>query len=252
MKKMYSLPTRVLLLSKRAGLLPLLAGALALGGCQSETEAVPDQGPEYYPLAVGAYRIYDVVDTSYQANVPTVSRFQFKEQVESAVEPDVTGQPAYRIVRSRRALATDAWRVDSVITVTTTGRALTEQRHNRRTVELVFPVQEGKSWNWNAFNALDTVVAVNRFYTRVGQPFSISRGGKTYQYENTLTTTSDVSEAAINAAYYTVIRSTFAPGVGPVYRVRRRFISRCDAVGCNPVFRQQGQSRSEVLIETGQ
>ncbi len=249
MCQMYSLAT--LVSGRRASL--LLGGLMAAGlaGCENQTEAVPESGRDYFPLEAGAYRVYDVVDTSYQANVPTVSRFQFKEQVDTGLETDATGQPVYRIIRSRRTLPTDAWKVDSIITVTATSRSLTEQRNNRRTVELVFPVQEDKSWNWNAFNSLDTLVAVNRFYTRVGQPFSISRGGKTYQYDNTVTTTSDVSDKEINAAYYTVIRSTFARGVGPVYRVRRRFISRCDAVGCNPAFRQQGQSRSEVLIDSG-
>ncbi|MBX0289658.1 hypothetical protein K3G63_04370 [Hymenobacter sp. HSC-4F20] len=250
MKKTYSLLPRFLSFPGRAGLVPLLVGATALAGCQNETEAVPDQGRDYYPLELGAYRIYDVVDSLYQANVPTVSRFQFKEQVDSALEPDATGQPAYRIIRSRRTLATDAWRVDSVITVTNTGRALTEQRHNRRTVELVFPVQEGKTWNVNAFNTLDSITVVNRFYVGAEQPFSITRSGQTYQYEHTVTTLNDVAQD-VNAAYTTVVRTTFARGVGPVYRVRRRFISRCDAVGCNPAFKQQGQSRSEVLIDYG-
>ncbi|UOQ77231.1 hypothetical protein MUN84_00350 [Hymenobacter sp. 5516J-16] len=198
----------------------------------------------------GAYRIYDVIDTAYQANVPTVSRFQFREQVDTALEPDATGQPVYRVIRSRRTLATDPWKIDSVITVAVKGQALTEQRNNRRTVELVFPVQEGKTWNINAFNTLDSLTVVNRFYVGANQPFRITRGGQTYQYDQTITTVNDLAQD-VNAAYTTVLRTTFARGIGPVYRVRRRFISRCDAVGCNPAFKQQGQSRSEVLIASG-
>ncbi|GGG50617.1 hypothetical protein GCM10011378_28440 [Hymenobacter glacieicola] len=223
---------------------------MGLTSCENETVPVPDQGRNYYPLEQGAYRIYDVIDTSYQANVPTVSRFQFREQVDTALEPDATGQPVYRVIRSRRTLATDAWKIDSVITVAVKGQALTEQRHNRRTVELVFPVQEGKRWNINAFNTLDSLTVVNRFYVGADRPFSITRGGQTYQYEHTVTTVNDLAQD-VNAAYTTVLRTTFARGIGPVYRVRRRFISRCDAVGCNPAFKQQGQSRSEVLIASG-
>ncbi|GAB2784299.1 hypothetical protein HNQ93_002420 [Hymenobacter luteus] len=248
MNQKYSLAPFVL--GGRAGL--WLGGLLAAGlaGCENQTEAAPELGRDYFPLEVGAYRVYDVVDTAYQANVPTVSRFQFKEQVDAGLEPDATGQPVYRIIRSRRTLPTQAWQVDSVITVTANGRALTEQRNNRRTVELVFPVREGKSWNINAFNTLDTLPVVNRFYVGAGQPFRITRNGQTYEYNQTVTTINDVAQD-VNAAYATVLRTTFARGVGPVYRVRRRFISRCDAIGCNPAFRQQGQSRSEVLIDSG-
>lgn len=246
MKKSYSL------LQRLGRYLPLLlvVAAAGLTSCENETEALPDQGLDYYPLEAGAYRVYDVIDTSYQANVPTVRRFQFREQVENGQETDATGQAVYRVVRSRRALPTDAWQVDSVITVAINRQALTEQRNNRRTVELVFPVQADRTWNLNAFNALDTLPAENRFYVRAGEAFSIERNGQTYRYEQTVTTLNDV-ETDVNAAYAVVQRTTFAKGVGPVYRVRRSFISRCDAAGCNPDFKQQGQSRSEVLIASG-
>ncbi|MCA8830236.1 hypothetical protein [Hymenobacter pini] len=226
-----------------------LLGA-SVAGCRNETEVLPNPGPEYYPLEVGAYRIYDVADTTWRNNVPTASRFQFREQVAAELSPDATGQPVYRVVRSRRSTPADAWAVDSVVTVTVGQQYLTEQRNNRRSVELVFPVREGKEWNINAYNAQDTIIAQNRFYRNVGQPFSITSNGITYSYDNTVTTINDVA-ADVNAAYYTVLRTTFAPNVGPVYRVRRRLLSYCDAVGCNPTIRQQGQSRSEVLIENG-
>ncbi|AHJ97763.1 hypothetical protein [Hymenobacter swuensis] len=250
MKKSYSVYSSVL------GKVPgwLMPGLLlaAAAGCQNETEVLPNEGPAYYPLEVGAYRIYDVADTSWRNNVPTASRFQFREQVEAELSPDATGQPVYRIVRSRRATATDAWAMDSVLTVTVGAQHLTEQRNNRRSVELVFPVREDKVWNINAFNAQDTIIAENRFYRNVGQPFSITRGGKVYSFDNTVTTINDVA-VEVNAAYTTILRTTFAKGTGPVYRVRRRFF-HCDntgALGCNPSLNYQGQSRSEVLIESG-
>ncbi|WP_460611843.1 hypothetical protein [Hymenobacter seoulensis] len=234
-----------------------LAGFAAVGGlvaCENETELVPNQSAEYYPLEVGSYRVYDVVDTAYRSNVATVTRFQFKEQVDSALEPDATGQPAYRVVRSRRANASEAWSIDSVITVTSSTRSVQEQRNNRRTVELIFPLRDGKAWNANAFNTLDTIEAVNRSYEWVDKPFTISSNGKSYSYPSTTATINDLTNAdtGINLFYYTVLRSVYAKGVGPVYRARRRFIY-CPAGNCtpNPAYIYLGQSRSEVLVESG-
>ncbi|OWP62277.1 hypothetical protein CDA63_14905 [Hymenobacter amundsenii] len=229
----------------------LLAG---LAGCQNTTET-PAPLPDYYPLAANSYRIYDVADTTWRNDVPTASRFQFREQVAGEPTTDATGQQVYQVVRSRRAKAADAWRVDSVLTVTVAPLSVTEQFNNRRTVVLVQPAKEGKSWSFNAFNGLDSVRAVTRFYQQVDQPFSIVRDGKTYRYENTVTTANDFNNSlnSVNAAYIATQRTTFAAGVGPVYRVSRRFDNDCSgAAGCRlPFFRRIGQSRSEVLIESG-
>lgn len=260
MKKNYSTysaaPRRV-----AAGLGLLLAAGTA--GCQNET-VLPSPGPEYYPLEVGAYRIYDVADTTWRNNVPTASRFQFREQVATQLSPDATGQPVYRVVRSRRATATDAWTVDSVLTVTVAKSFITEQLGNRRTVAVVFPVQAGKTWDSNAFNTLNGPLdsarqanrdyeVRNRSYQQTGQPFSIVRTQKTYSYGNTVTTINDLNATnGITACGTTILRTTYAEGVGPVYRVRRRFSHNLPTATCDPAVNVLGQSRSEVLIESGQ
>ncbi|UYZ64108.1 hypothetical protein [Hymenobacter weizhouensis] len=231
----------------------LLAGAgLLAASCQTETEPAPDQGQSYYPLELGSYRIYDVADTTFRANVPTVSRFQFREQVDAQMEPDATGQPAYRIIRSRRATPADSWQFDSVFTVTATPKHVLLARNNRRTVELVFPVEEGKVWNLNAFNTLDTIEAENRLYVHVGRPLTVSSNGRQFQYPNTVTTINDV-RYDVNAFYATIRRDVFAQGVGPVYRVRRRFTFCSNDPTCvpRPTYIHQGQSRSEILVESG-
>jgi hypothetical protein len=240
---------------------------LALAGCQTEMEAVPDQGKEYYPMAVGSYRIYDVVDSAFNANVAKVSRFQFKEEVASEQTADATGRLVYRVIRSRRNTSADAWRVDSVITVSASLRNVLVMRNNTRTVELVFPVNEGKQWDSNAFNTLSEVdldsaakanrnyEVLNRAYSRVGQVFSVVSNGKTYSYPNTVTTMNDLKNdragAGVNLYYYTVLRNVYAQGVGPVYRARRNFIY-CQTGNCvpNPAYIYLGQSRSEVLVES--
>ncbi|TGE04708.1 hypothetical protein [Hymenobacter fodinae] len=255
MMQKYSSWARPLIQAGKALSLCILLGT---AGCKNETEAVPDQSQEYYPLEVGSYRIYDVVDSVFNANVPRVTRFQFKEEVASEQTADATGRLVYQVIRSRRATTADAWKVDSVLTVSTSQRNVIVMRNNVRTVELVFPVAEGKEWYNNAFNTYnelepDSAANLNRAYLRVGQPFTIVSNGKSYSYPSTITTLNNLSNAitGVNQFYYTVLRNVYAQGVGPVYRARRRYIY-CQTGNCvpNPAYIYLGQSRSEILVES--
>jgi hypothetical protein len=231
------------------GLSAVLLAGLGLAGCKTEIEAVPDLSQDYYPLEVGSYRIYDVADTTYTDGRPTVSRFQFREQIESEAVTDVTGQPAYQVIRSRRATAADAWKVDSVLLVSATPRRVLLLRNNRQTVELVFPVQEGRAWSMNAFNTVDSVNAETRRYERVGQSLSVKNGTRQLTFENTISTTAD----DVNLYYATVRHETYAKGLGLVYRVRRRFTYCDNSPTCvpSPAYIYRGQSRWEVLVDSG-
>ncbi|PJJ60396.1 hypothetical protein [Hymenobacter chitinivorans] len=239
------------------GLLPV-AGTLILAGCQNDSVPGLQSGADYFPLEVGRYRIYAVADTLWANYQRTPSSYQFRETITDQIN-DATGQPGYRIVRARRVLPTDAWRDDSVMFVAATDHALLLTRNNRRTVELVFPVRKDRVWNMNAFNSLDTVAAENRYYQNVGETFQSQFGGKTYSYNQTLTTalTEDNRNGQNNAVYRSTYDQVYAQGVGPVYRARRRYIYCADQdVGTSICGRSntriyRGQARVEVLIEQG-
>ncbi|MCC2544869.1 hypothetical protein LJY25_00300 [Hymenobacter sp. BT175] len=229
-----------------AGLLALVAVA-----CTTETVPGPERGTEYYPVEVGDFRIYNVVDSIWNEDVPTATRFQFRERVTETFL-DAMGKPVFRVVRSRRATATDNWRDDSVMLVNKTDQTVLVTKNNRRTVDLVFPIREGGTWNLNAYNPIDTIVAKNRSYARLGEPFEVSSGGGTYRYDATVTTVAD----DINLIYPTVWQQVYAKGVGPVYRVVRRYNYGCPPrsdSGCAfvPGYIKTGHSRTEVLVEYG-
>ena len=73
----------------RAGLaIGTLLGAAALAGCQNATEAVPDPGRGYYPLAVGNTWTYAVRDSVWSVATvatptsrATATSFQFRETI---------------------------------------------------------------------------------------------------------------------------------------------------------------------------
>ncbi|TGE18098.1 hypothetical protein [Hymenobacter elongatus] len=231
---------------------------LALAGCQNESVPGPESGTDYYPLEVGRYRIYAVSDTLWANYQRQVTTYQFRETITDPIT-GAAGVTGYRLVRAKRLLPTDAWRDDSVMVVTPTEGALVLTRNNRRTVELVFPVRKDRAWNMTAFSAVDTVIKQedeSRRYEKVGEPFQVTTGGKTYRYEQTLTTALiDDNITGFDDEYYlSKYTQVYAKGIGPVYRVRRRF-NYCDqqAQTCSRTNTRiyQGQSRVEVLLEEG-
>jgi len=234
------------------------AGLLALlvAGCKNESEAGPEAGTDYYPLALGDYRIFSVTDSvwaNYQ--LQPVSRYQFRERVAERLT-DASGQPAYRVIRSRRLLPTDAWQDDSVMVLAASDKTVLLTRNNRRTVELIFPVRPDRAWNRNAYNSRDTLTGIeNRRYLRVGEPFGVSAGGQTFAYEHTLTT-EDAEDVNFDDGILkeTKYRQVYAQGSGPVYRLRRR-VNHCPEAdeNCNPEPHKiyVGRVRVEVLLEKG-
>ncbi|WP_460619508.1 hypothetical protein [Hymenobacter ruber] len=254
--------------TRRAGLV-LAAGALALSaaGCKENTvEILPDAGLGYYPVAVGNYWIYAVADTSWSTasgqgsqvtpSVATVNAFQFRETIASTFT-DAAGKTAYRLVRSKRMTPTAAWVDDSVFTLSPSAQSVILNRNNLRTLELIFPVREGRLWNFNAYNnnSEDTVTAETRRYRRVGEPFSTTVSGTTTAYPATVTTTNEGTAQADDAYYVNTYQQVFAKGVGPVFRRKRRFSNYyyISSVGGNVVFVPKsytfGYSRRETLIE---
>ena len=247
----------------------LVAGALAIGfvGCKENTvEILPDAGLGYYPVAVGNYWIYAVADTTWSTatnqgsqvtpSVPTASAFQFRETIAGSFT-DAAGKTAYRLVRAKRLTPAAAWVDDSVFTLSPTAQSVILNRSNLRTLELIFPVREGRLWNFNAYNnnSEDTVTAETRRYRRAGEPFNTTVSGTTKAYPATVTTTNEGTAQADDAYYVNTYQQVFAKGVGPVFRRKRRFSNfyYISSNGGNVVFVPRsytfGYSRRETLIE---
>lgn len=231
MRDLIVAPKPVLARLRAAWAMGLLLAGAGLSGCKNTTEAVPDLGRAYYPLAVGNTWTYAVRDSVWSAaslampsSTPTATNFQFRETI-TEVFADASGQPAFRLVRARRLSAADAWRDDSVFTLSATGSALVLNRGNTRTVELVFPPRLGRSWNLNAFNNNynDTITAATRQYTAVGQPFTTG-GGNTglppVTYANTIATANAGMATESSLLRYVSYQQVYAHGVGPMYRRR--------------------------------
>ena len=256
------MPISLRFLSRPLALLVLLLPLLA--GCGIDKTAVEPTfgGPELYPLEVGTYRIFAVQDTVWQARVPTASSFQFREVVAEEFEnaPSTPAQPSrsYRIVRARRADATQPWVEDSVFVLTPLPNALLLSRNNTRTVELLFPARPGRRWNRFAFDVRELgggsglPDSLNREYRQLGEALSLPPpGGQSRRYEQTVRTYDNDEDDAL---YLATFEQVYAAGEGPVLRRRRRYFRFfTDAQGSSVLIDgvYNGSSRRETLLERG-
>jgi hypothetical protein len=221
----------------RIRLLVVVAVALtaATTGCKNETEAVPETGADYYPVAVGRFWTYAVTDTVWgqSSNAGnqvvrgsvTVTNTQKRETITETFV-DAAGNTAYRMVRAKRPNATAAWTNDSVFVVTANPQLVAINRSNVRTLEAIFAIKEGRKWHVNAYNnsvpgVEDTVKT--RQYSQLGQPYTTAAvtGQSAVTYPATVTT-SDIGPATQNNQLsFVSYQQILAKGIGPVYRNRR-------------------------------
>ncbi len=231
-------------------------GGLLLAACAKEQTFVaplPLQ-TDYYPVAVGNVRIYAVADSSWVVTVPSVVNYEVRETV-TGTYADAAGQPVFQIQRATRPTASSPWTNDSVFSVRLNNQTVVLNRANRPSVELIFPVREGRTWNYSAYGAgpADTLSDTTRAYRRVGKPFVTAAvpNGAARTYDRTLTTT-DIGLAEDDNLYnLKTYEQVFAQGVGPVFRRRRRY-NYTDGNGAStpvPGVIYSGQARIETLID---
>ena len=233
-------------------------------GCTESSVPAPDRGLDYYPVAANSFWIYAVADSTWStasASNPTstvqVANYQFRETITSSFT-DAAGQTAYRLVRAKRLTPAAAWRDDSVFTIRTDAHGVVLTRNNLKTLELIFPVRDGRLWNFNAFNnnTNDTIQAETRRYRNVGEAFATKAGPAPQTFANTVTTTNEGTAKFDDSYYVNTYQQVFAKAVGPVQRRRRRFSNyfTTSITGINTFVRNAyfyGYSRTETLVDYG-
>lgn len=205
-----------------SALLTCLLWVLLLS-CQQADVAVSDPGTDYLPLETGRYIMYDVTEQRYSLTAaPVLTTYQLKETI-GAVYVDVTGLPAYRIQRYRRANTQATWQPDSLWTARNSAQAAIRTENGADFVKLVYPLAERNEWNGNAYNQFQKDIYMLR---QVRKPYTI--GTQTFAETATVVQHSDSNLVAQDKRI-----EVYAKQVGLIYRevVQLQFCSSATCVG---------------------
>lgn len=121
--------------------------------CNKDSMLPEDKVQEdYFPLRTGQYAVYDVDSVTFDDVTMTSDtvRFQLKEFLDTSFI-DNSGNTAYRINRMRRKDDADTWTTMDIWSASLSGNTAEKVEENLRFIKLLFPVEEGKSWNGNAY-----------------------------------------------------------------------------------------------------
>jgi hypothetical protein len=131
--------------------------------CKPKPTEVEDFMYEYFPVEVGTWVTYDVIDTRYDVQTITET-YQLKEVIDSEIK-DAQDRPALRIARYWRKNDNDPWDIKDIWVSTRTTSNAEKVEENVRYVKLVFPVRSYQTWNGNVYN---TKPEWEYFYDSIG------------------------------------------------------------------------------------
>lgn len=157
----------------RTWLISAFLGMSLLISCKKATEDYKSKGPEYFPLRIGAERLYnyDSVRYSRLLNNTRIFRFRIKEFVKDTFT-DQSGNLAYRLEQYISKDTGRSYAFYDLITVTVSEYGVQRVEENRRNMVLSFPIRNLKVWYpysyWN--DSFSTYIKYQ--YSAVDKPFN--------------------------------------------------------------------------------
>lgn len=192
---------------------------LLFAGCQTQDTLLKSTGTEYFPMKVGLFWEYDVVETVIsQVSGQTTELYTLRHIVTDSLSS--SGERTFIIQRSRRADANSAWSTLDTWSVRLSTFQAIMQEGNVPFVRMQFPLSEGKSWNGNSLNNLtgSDACADGSFQCDNYQVVSLGKAFQTtgLSYSNSVTIVENNEDDPI--VMQDVRKSVYAASVGLVYR----------------------------------
>lgn len=133
----------------------LLLGWYLIGCSSSEVTLDTDRlGLNYYPLEVGGYKIYDVIEKKYTVLGTTTDIYELKELVSDS-NLNASNNLQYIIHRLTRTDDTESWHLDSIWTAQKSTYIAILNENNVPFVKLSFPIEDQLTWDGNSLNTLE-------------------------------------------------------------------------------------------------
>lgn len=168
-------------------LLISLLSLVTFSGCYKEDTEIPFIGYEYFPTEIGKFIEYKV-DSIWQDDV--IGQIGFAEAhyfLQDLNESDFTdeeGRPAVRVERSWKQGQNGEYSIKDIWYRTRTSEVAEQNEENVTFIKQNFPVREGKSWDGNRKNTLQTLQELylqngvpevwEYQYINVNQPYTIN------------------------------------------------------------------------------
>lgn len=188
------------------------------------------EGYSYYPLEIGKYILYDV-DSIYwddflRAEVHHRSQMRY-ECVDSF--KNGTGQVSYVINVTERATPTSPYHPSEVIHVTLNNDRLIVNQQNMQFINLVFPIENGKTWDGLAMIPLEHASHFPERFQNPAWSFEYSNKNVGFdpgnRYYNNTVTVNHIDDSLNNPeedstayAYKNYSTETYAQNVGMVHK----------------------------------
>ncbi|MGB1318017.1 MAG: hypothetical protein ACPG5W_07410, partial [Flavobacteriales bacterium] len=140
--------------------------SLLLGGCYLEDTELPFIGYEYYPTELGKYVDYQI-DSVWQDDqigpIGSAEAHYFLRDLNESNFVDEEGRPAIRVERFwKQTEAAEFTTIKDVWHRTRTPKIAEQNEENVVFIKHNFPIREGKTWDGNSKNTLQTLQLIYR------------------------------------------------------------------------------------------
>ncbi len=210
-------------------------------GCQSREVTPKVTGTEYFPLQVGTFWLYDVVETTItQLGGQTNSIYELKIEVTDSITTVIP--TSYILQQYKRADASQPWQAAATWSARKDQFSAIIQEGNIPYIKLSFPLSEQKSWNANALNNLGgndvcldgTTHCDNYLSENLMKRFE----GNGFSYDDSVTILENNDDDPI--VMKDVRKAVYARSVGLIYR-EHTILSYCT----------QGACAGQKIVENG-
>jgi len=198
----------------------------------SETEQIaPDLGLDYYPMRVGNYAIYEVMEKSVVQSITTENSYALKVTYSDSIRND-NGEVTYIILREKKNSGSTTWQALDTWSVKRINNQILQNESNVVYVKLILPPSLHLKWDGNQYNNRGELELfydgndIPYFISDWDRPITLSTG---LTAENTFTVVqNDYNDETIGINEQ---KEIYAKGIGLIYKEINQVI-KCTGTLC--------------------
>ena len=175
--------------------------------CLKPTYNNPDFQYEYFPIEIGSWLEYEVVDITHTSSGSDTLNYFLKE-VKTNEFIDNEGEVSQRLERYWKFEINDEYVVKDIWYSKITNTTAEKVEENKRYTKLIFPIKFGAYWDGNAYNSF---VEWEYEYDSINEPYMING----ISFDSTLKV---VQRDVLTAVEYEDCHEIYAKHVGMIYK----------------------------------